>query len=135
MNLGRDSGGRELRVRFGPITQDEGRIIGWYTADQDGDLTRHELARTLGRFYVHSRAPRRHRTDTDWAAIAALYVEVWEQGCTRPHKPLAAILETTPEYSRKLVGRARQRGMLIGMSQGRAGGQLSRRAKELLSTE
>ncbi len=87
------------------------------------------------------RPGRRGRSDRFWAEIAVLYVEALSRGSRRPIADVAGRLSAQGEpYSqsrvRDVVREARVRGLLTpAEGRGRAGGQLTERAKSILEDE
>jgi hypothetical protein len=81
-------------------------------------------------------APRRAsgaREDAlDLARLAADYLEVVAAGSRRPVVDLAALRSWDTERTRRALGRARSRGLLVGAGRGRVGGVLSDEAERLL---
>jgi hypothetical protein len=79
-----------------------------------------------------SRPGRRGRSDLDYARIAQLYVA---QDPKRPVADMAGILSLNSATVANLVYECRRRGLLSAASSGRAGGELTERARELLAVE
>lgn len=90
-------------------------------------------------------APRRPgskgRDDRFYVAVASLYVEALERGSRRPVVDAAQELSAKrrgvfePAYVRDVLHVARQRGLLSRPPKGRAGGQLTDKARALLQRE
>ena len=84
-----------------------------------------------------SAKPRRGRRgpkpfpDRHYAALAADYVDACSSGSRSPVKDVATARGMTPAALRTALHRARNRGLLTRQTAGRAGGQLTRRAKRL----
>lgn len=68
----------------------------------------------------------------DLARLAADYLEVVAAGSRRPVVDLAERRSWDPERTRRALGRARSRGLLVGPGRGRVGGALSDEAERLL---
>ena len=73
------------------------------------------------------------RGDTHYAAVAASYVALLDAGDPRPVAALADQLHLSVTTVRNLLYKARERGLLTSAGRGRAGGQLTDKAKEMLS--
>jgi hypothetical protein len=76
------------------------------------------------------------RDDAHYAAIAAMYLDVLadpQRGTTPVLKILAERLGKSPKTVRNYLFEARERSLLTSLGRGRAGGQLTDKAKEILS--
>ena len=94
------------------------------------DLARH-LSEWTDEFVSSPRPGRRGRGDLFYAELAAEYVARAET-TSNPVEELAGERNLTASQIRNLLYEARQRGLLSKGVQGRAGGQLSDEAKEIL---
>lgn len=87
------------------------------------------------------RPGRKGREDSFYVVAAAAYVDALEQGNRKPVVTAAQTLSETwggtyePTYVRDLLHVARERGLLTRPPRGRAGGQLTDRARALLQRE
>lgn len=70
--------------------------------------------------------------DLALARLAADYLAIVAGGSRRPVVDLAARHSMPDQHARRLLGRARSRGILTGAGSGRAGGLLTDRGRELL---
>lgn len=68
------------------------------------------------------------------ARLAEGYVKLIEEGHTRPHIPLAAATGINPGTMKTYISRARERDLLTTTGQGRAGGELTEKAKKILAS-
>jgi hypothetical protein len=73
------------------------------------------------------------RGDPFYARVAALYVARIEEGNRRPIPQIARELGRTPAYVRNVLHDARQRGLLTKTQPGKAGGNLTAKARRLLA--
>jgi len=78
------------------------------------------------------RPGRRGRGDTEYAKFAAAYVTILAEGNRAPIKELAARMHLGRESVRQLVHDARDRKLLTRTRSGRAGGELTDKARDLL---
>lgn len=132
-------------VFVGPPAVDEGVEVmeggEWRDAPELHDLHTRVLTHLekigLGAssFKPAPRPGRTGHTDTYYAQIAALYADRVARRVTSPHKDIAKHLHVTPEYVRDLVHDARKRGMLTPAARGRAAGELTQKAMDLLNEE
>jgi hypothetical protein len=76
--------------------------------------------------------PRRRRDDRRLARVAAVYVKHHERGSTSPTADTAQELGCPRPYAAKMIGLARERGILTGTSQGKSGGRLADYGQRLL---
>jgi len=79
---------------------------------------------------LNKRPGRRGRSARDYAAIAALYVDAYGSGTEV--KDVADALGYSTASVRNFLSEARRRGLLTRVGQGRAGGELTAEAIELL---
>lgn len=91
-------------------------------------------------FDPESKPPRARRgpkadPPEDYARWAATYVKFCEAGERAPVVATAEAHNTEPETMRSRLERARRRGLLTRQTAGRAGGELTDRARELLKEE
>lgn len=81
------------------------------------------------------------RDDQFYAVVASMYVDALERGSRKPVVDAAAALSKArrgtyePTYVRDLLHVARQRGLLTRPPKGRAGGQLTDKARQVLDQE
>lgn len=78
------------------------------------------------------RRGRRGRRDIEHALLARDYVKLIEQGDRSPNKTLAAEYRTTAKHIAKRIDQCRNKGFLAGSQVGRAGGELTSKAKNVL---
>ena len=88
-------------------------------------------------FDLESKPPRTRRgpkswPDEDYARLAADYVQACESGSRSPVADVAKAREMKTSALRAALDRARKRGLLTRETGGRAGGQLTPKAKALL---
>jgi hypothetical protein len=83
---------------------------------------------------VSKRAGRRGRPDLYYARWAAAYTEALAQSA-HPVDDLAAQYNLSPSQIRNLVHASRKRALLTASPPGRAGGELTPRARQLLETQ
>jgi hypothetical protein len=76
---------------------------------------------------------RRGHDDLTYAKVAALYARAVALGSRAPVRVVAQELVITIDHAKRLVGVARKRGLLTPGRRGRAGGELTDRARELLA--
>lgn len=99
------------------------------------------LSQLFGALGFDPREPRRPRRgptgwpDADYARLAADYLAFVEAGSRRPVIDLALARNEPEETVRQQLVRARRRGLLTRQTAGKAGGQLTERAKRLLKEE
>jgi hypothetical protein len=74
-------------------------------------------------------------TEYDSAVFAAKYVDLCQAGESGIHETLADLFGITPANSRQRIHRAREKSLLMGGQQGRAGGYLSDKAIQLLNPD
>ncbi len=86
----------------------------------------------LQEFARNPRPGRRGRPDAFYARLAAQYVELLKTSST-PTKDLAALRDYSASSTRDFLNQARKRGLLTRASEGRAGGELTDKARGLLS--
>ncbi len=79
-----------------------------------------------------SRPGRLGRPDIEYAQHAELYVRVLRSGVPKPTAQLAEQLHLSPVQVRNIIGQARKRGLLTSAPKGRAGGELTELAIEIL---
>ena len=96
----------------------------------DGRLSRSGFTRVKPQ---SGRPGRRGHSDLFYASIAARYVAAVRSGSRAPVEKVAADLKLTADHVRDLLGVARKRGLLTRAPKGKAGGELTDLAKELLS--
>lgn len=70
--------------------------------------------------------------DAALADLAAAYLVVCAAGSRRPVADLAAQREMALDDARRMLGRARSRGILAGAGRGRTGGELTEKGRALL---
>lgn len=80
-----------------------------------------------------SRQGRRADGDESYALLAAQYVELLSAGDDHPVLTLAERLHLTDSSVRARLNRARKRGLLTASQPGRAGGDLTAKARSLLA--
>ncbi len=73
------------------------------------------------------------RSDRSYAAVAALYVEAVAQGSSRPVHVVADRMQLAEKTIQNYLFKARERGLLTSLGRGKAGGQLTDKAKEMLN--
>jgi hypothetical protein len=115
-------------VQLGTIQVELSEIL---TAEVEGGWVPAEI---VERFRSTPRPGNQGRDDLEYAAIAAMYVRML--GASRT--PLRALVdELGPGYTaaavRAMVNRARKRGLLTSAPPGRAGGELTEKARALLA--
>ena len=71
--------------------------------------------------------------DEEYARLAAAYVERCAAGSRSPVVDVATAHGMTPDGVRGSLSRARKKGLLTRQTQGRAGGQLTAKAKKLIA--
>jgi hypothetical protein len=86
----------------------------------------------LQEFARNPRPGRKGRPDVFYARLAAQYVELLKSTST-PTKDLAKLRNYSDSSTRDLLNQARARGLLTRSAKGRAGGELTEKARELLS--
>jgi hypothetical protein len=86
----------------------------------------------LEEFARNPRPGRRGRPDAFYARLAAQYVELLKTSST-PTKDLAETRNYSPSSTRDFLNQARTRGLLTRSAKGRAGGELTEKARELLN--
>lgn len=74
----------------------------------------------------------RGRDDVHYAEVAAAYVAAFKAGSDRPVVDVAESLYVAPKTVSNKLFRARERGLLTSPPRGRAGGELTDKAKALL---
>jgi hypothetical protein len=84
-------------------------------------------------FKAHPRPGRPGRDDRDYAEIAERYVGL--RGSRAPVRDLAQHLGISTPQARNLIYEARRRDLLTRVAQGRAGGELTEKARGLLDGE
>lgn len=72
------------------------------------------------------------RGDHRYAAVAAVYVDLLDAGDPSPVVTMASVLHLSVKTVRNLLYKAREKGLLTSAGRGRAGGQLTDKAKEIL---
>ena len=92
-----------------------------------------EFARSLADFAERPRTGPAGRDDRSYAALAALYVRLINDGEQRPIRAVADRLGLAEKTVQNHLFKARERGLLTSLGRGRAGGQLTDKAKEILS--
>ena len=95
-------------------------------------LSRHGLGR---RKLPLKRPGRRGHDPTLYAEVAARYVKAVRSGSRTPVRDVARELNYSQPQMRDLIHAARTRGMLTAAPQGRAGGELTPEAVEVLEQE
>jgi len=88
----------------------------------------------LNEFENNRRPGRRGRPDLYYAELAKQYVDLLAESST-PTKDLAQRLNYSPSSTRDLLHQARRRGLLSSPATGLAGGELTEKAKRLLTVE
>jgi hypothetical protein len=125
------------KVRAGGITTDVLRSVSTPALFEAIGRDAPDLLRLSGidpdqDFLALRRPGRRGRDDIFYAAWAERYVTV----CASTPRPYAVLVRDHPDYQeraiRDFVNKARNRGLLVGGSPGRAGGKLSAKAERLL---
>ncbi len=91
-----------------------------------------EGPRWAGVFADSPRPGRRGRDDRAYAEIAALYVDEVLSGANGAVKRLAARLHYSPSQIRSVLYAARRRGLLTESPNGKAGGELTEKARRLI---
>jgi hypothetical protein len=86
----------------------------------------------LTEFARNPRPGRRGRPDIFYAVLAAQYVELLD-GRSAPTAALAELRNLSASQTRDLLHQARGRGLLTSPPRGRSGGELTEKAKKLLS--
>ena len=79
-----------------------------------------------------SRPGRPGRPDIEYAQIAETYVRIWLSGVPKPTEHLAEQVYLSPRQVRNVLGQARKRGLLTPAPRGKAGGELTDLAIEIL---
>lgn len=97
--------------------------------DDDGSETIRRLALD---FLDRQRPTSSGRGDAQYAAVAAMYVELLDAGDSRPVTVLADRMHFGEKTIRNYLFKARERGLLTSVGPGKAGGQLTDKAKEIL---
>lgn len=90
-------------------------------------------AASLADFAERPRTGPAGRSDQSYAALAALYVQVIAEGAERPIGAVAGRLGLAQKTVQNHLYKARERGLLTSLGRGKAGGQLTDKAKEMLS--
>jgi hypothetical protein len=96
--------------------------VGWKQATQDEDLAPHPISLAVARYNAQLAPTGKRLTEYDYAVFAAKYVDLCEAGESGIHDKLADRFGITPANSRQRLHRAREKGLLMGGRQGRAGG-------------
>jgi hypothetical protein len=86
----------------------------------------------LEEFARNPRPGRRGRPDAFYARLAAQYVDLLRTSST-PTKDLAELRNYSASSTRDFLNQARKRGLLTPSSVGRAGGELTEKARELIN--
>lgn len=73
------------------------------------------------------------RSDKSYVALAAMYVRAIEAGEEHPVRAVALQMQLGDRTVRNYLFKARERGLLTSLGRGKAGGQLTDKAKEMLS--
>ena len=79
-----------------------------------------------------SRPGRPGRPDIDYAQMAEMYVRVRHERVPKPTEHLAEQVYLSPSQVRNILGQARKRGLLTPAPRGKAGGELTELAIEIL---
>lgn len=87
-----------------------------------------------GEFSKRPRTGRAGRDDRFYAQIARQYVDAIRRGSGKPVEDVAAQTKYNASTIRDMLHRARRRGLLTPAGQGKAGGNLTKRAERLLET-
>lgn len=74
----------------------------------------------------------RNSADERLASTAALYADLYSSGDQRPYDRLAEELGISVKSAKNRIYQAREKGLLTSEGQGRAGGQLTSKAREIL---
>lgn len=98
--------------------------------DETGTVTRFEWIEGKP---LKRQPGRRKRPDLDYARVAAAYVVALRRGSRSPVADVAAAMREQRTYVRDLLKVARDRDLLTQPSSGRAGGDLTEKAKALLA--
>ncbi len=72
------------------------------------------------------------RSDASYAALADAYIKELDKGEKNPVRTLADSLHLGEKTIRNYLFKARERGLLTSLGQGKAGGELTDKAKEIL---
>ena len=92
-----------------------------------------DFARSLSDFGERPRTGPAGRGDDSYAALSALYVGLIDEGEQRPIRAVADRLGLAEKTVQNHLFKARERGLLTSLGRGKAGGQLTNKAKEILS--
>jgi hypothetical protein len=79
-----------------------------------------------------SRPGRPGRSDIEYAQMAEMYVRIWDSGVPNTTEHLAEQVSLSPTQVRNILGQARKRGLLTPAPRGKAGGELTDLAIEML---
>lgn len=132
------------RLRVAPIGEMQRAIRNYATSadeafreDDPDDETSTDARATMLRklaqdFLDRGRPGAAGRGDAQYAAIAAGYVGMLDAGEAHPVAALAADLSLSEKTIRNYLFKARERGLLTSLGRGKAGGQLTNKAKEIL---
>jgi hypothetical protein len=95
---------------------------------------RDPLTHRLTKGFAESRRPgRRGRDDVEYAAVADVYIKHVRLNSSAPVERAAEELNYSTSTVRALLNKARNRGLLTRAGPGRAGGDLTEKAKRLLA--
>lgn len=111
---------RDLADRFG-MNEAAGMATDW-----------EQWSRSLDDFRDRPRTGPAGRSDKSYAVLAALYIQFIDGGEARPVRAVASRLGMSEKTVQNHLYKAREKGFLTSRGRGRAGGQLTDKAKEIL---
>jgi hypothetical protein len=116
------------RMKFAPLAD----AVAAIPSDDVHELARDWYLRAVTASGALRRPGRRGRVDHYYAALAAMYVDLVQRGSSRPNVELAETLCVNTQTVTNQLYEARKRGLLTQAAQGRAGGELTDKARQIL---